>query len=74
MPKFSPIALEPDIKAVESDLLEFHCDNTAIKAAYIIPQRPYDALEVSFADEGIVRPVDGRRYPPKTMIPRMKGP
>ena len=58
MPKFFPIAIEPDIEAAQSDLLEFHWNISAIRATFMIPQRPDHALEVSFADQCIVRLVD----------------
>lgn len=58
MPKYIPLAVEPEIEAGLSDLLDFHWNVRGVKATFIIPENPNAALEVSFAGQCIVRLVD----------------
>ena len=58
MPKYIPLEIEPDIKASQSDLLDFQWNVQAVRATFIIPDRSDEALEVSFKGQCIVRLVD----------------
>jgi hypothetical protein len=59
MPKLIPLAVDPDIKASLSDMLDFRWAGTrSIKATFIIPDRRNDALQVLFRGNCIVRLID----------------
>lgn len=53
-----PLIVQPEIKASLTDMLDFRWQSSAVKATFIIPDSPNQALQVSFRGQCIVRILD----------------
>jgi hypothetical protein len=58
MLKMIPLVVQPEIKASLTDMLDFRWGTSAVKASFIIPDSPNQALQVSFRGQCIVRILD----------------